>query len=135
CRDTQKLLDAYCDGELDLVSTLDLERHLHECPVCTQLQQTHHALQAALKEPLLYFKAPPALHKRLRGAARAATPDVPHYHLVAWRGASVAAASACVALLLWVLLWLPTRPAAEDWLVQEVVSGHIRSLMANHLTD
>jgi anti-sigma factor RsiW len=135
CRDTQNLLDAYCDGELDLVRTLEIERHLQECPVCTQMQQNHHALQSALKEPSLYFKAPTNLHKRLRGAARAAIQEVPRYRVSAWRGASVAAASACVALLLWVLIALPARPAAEDVLAQEVVSGHIRSLMANHLTD
>jgi len=38
-------------------------------------------------------------------------------------------------LLLWVLIALPSRPAADDVLTQEVVSSHIRSLMANHLTD
>ena len=135
CRDAQNLLDGYCDGELDLARTLDIERHLQECPGCRQIQQNHHALHAALTEPSLYFKAPPNLHKRLRGAARAAIVDVPRYRVSAWRGASVAAASACVALLLWVLISLPARPAADDLLAQEVVSGHIRSLMANHLTD
>jgi anti-sigma factor RsiW len=135
CRDTQNLLAGYCDGELDLVRTLEVEGHLHACPVCTQMQQNHHALQAALTEPALYFKAPPNLQPRLHRAARAAISDVPRYRVSAWRGASVAAASACVALLMWVLLWLPSRPAADELLAQEVVSGHIRSLMANHLTD
>jgi len=129
------LLDGYGDGELDLVRTLDIERHLQECPGCTQIQRNNQELQAALKEPSLYFRAPTHLHKRLRGAARAALPDVPRYRVSLWRGASVAAASACAALLLWVLIALPARPAADDVLAQEVVSGHIRSLMANHLTD
>ena len=135
CRDTQNLLDGYGDGELDLVRTLAIERHLQECPACTQIQQNNQALQAALKETSLYFKAPPTLHQRLRGAARAAIPEVPRYRVSSWRGASVAAASACVALLMWVLIALPARPAADDVLAQEVVSGHIRSLMANHRTD
>jgi len=49
CQDTQNLLDAYGDGELDLVSTLAVERHLQECPGCTQRQQNHHALYEALQ--------------------------------------------------------------------------------------
>jgi anti-sigma factor RsiW len=135
CRDTQNLLDGYGDGELDLVRTLAIERHLQDCPVCTQIQQNNQTLQSALKETSLYFKAPTNLHKRLRGASREAIQEVPRYRVSSWRGASVAAASACVALLMWVLISLPSRPAAEDLLAQEVVSGHIRSLMANHLTD
>ena len=135
CRDTQNLLDAYGDGELDLASTLDIERHLQGCSACTQRQQNYHALQAALTEPSLYFTAPTHLHKRWRGAAREAIPSVSRYPVSVWRGASVAAASACVVLLMWVLLWPPMRPAPDELLAQEVVSGHIRSLMANHLTD
>jgi anti-sigma factor RsiW len=99
------------------------------------MQQNNHALRSALTEPSLYFKAPPHLHKRLRGASRTAIQEVPRYRVSVWRGASVAAASACVALLIWVLIAMPARPAADDVLAQEVVSGHIRSLMANHLTD
>ena len=135
CQDTQNLLDAYGDGELDLVSTLAVERHLQECPGCTQRQQNHHALHEALREPALYFKAPTHLQKRLRGTPREGIHDVPRYRFWSWRGASIATASACAALLLWVLIALPSRPAADDVLTQEVVSSHIRSLMANHLTD
>jgi anti-sigma factor RsiW len=135
CRDTQNLLDGYGDGELDLVRTLEIERHLQECPVCTQIQQNNQALRSALKETSLYFKAPTNLQKRLRGASRAAIQEVPRYRVSSWRGVSVAAARACVALLMWVLISIPSRPAADDLLAQEVVSGHIRSLMANHLTD
>jgi anti-sigma factor RsiW len=135
CQDTQHLLDAYGDGELDLVRTLAVERHLQGCPGCTQRQQNQHALHAALQEPALYFKAPTHLQKRLRGTAREVIHDVPRSRVWSWRGASVAAASACVALLLWVLIAPPARPAAEEVLAQEVVSSHIRSLMANHLTD
>lgn len=135
CRDTQNLLDGYCDGELDLVRTLDIERHLQECPGCTQIQQNNQALHAALKDTSLYFKAPPNLHKRLRGASREALKEVPRYRVSSWWGASVAAVSACVALLMWVMSSMPSRPAADDVLAQEVVSSHIRSLMVNHLTD
>lgn len=88
-----------------------------------------------MKDTSLYFNAPATLHKRLRIASREALRDAPSHRVGAWRWSRVAAASACVALLMWAIISIPSRPAADDMLAQEVVSGHIRSLMANHLTD
>ncbi|MGH9968050.1 MAG: anti-sigma factor family protein [Pyrinomonadaceae bacterium] len=31
-----KLIHAYLDGELDLVRSLDIESHLHDCQTCAQ---------------------------------------------------------------------------------------------------
>ena len=35
CRETQELLHGYVDGQLDLVRSLEMERHFRECPACT----------------------------------------------------------------------------------------------------
>src|SRR5215475_10825125 len=37
CQEAQGLFHAYVDGELDLVRTLDIERHLRECSACTHV--------------------------------------------------------------------------------------------------
>ncbi len=39
CQESQKLLQAYFDGELDLANSLALEEHLHSCALCTQALQ------------------------------------------------------------------------------------------------
>ena len=36
CQEVQDLLHGYMDGELDLVRTLDIERHLQDCSVCAR---------------------------------------------------------------------------------------------------
>ena len=135
CRDTQNLLDGYFDGELDLIRNLEIERHLQACPVCTQIQQNNQALRLAINDDSLYFNAPAKLRTRVRLAVREVDKGEPQRGVLSWRWLSVAASVAFVALLIWAFISIPSRPAADDLLAQEVVSGHIRSLMANHLTD
>jgi len=36
CEETQELVDAYVDRELDLAKSLELERHLSECDACSK---------------------------------------------------------------------------------------------------
>ena len=52
-----------------------------------------------------------------------------------WRWLGVAASLAFVALMLWRLV--PNLPGSsiDDRLTQELIAGHVRSLMVSHLTD
>ena len=135
CQDTQNLLDGYFDGELDLIGNLEIERHLQDCQNCAQVQQNIQALHSAIKDESLYFKAPANLQKRVRLAVREAGKGEPQRGVLSWRWLSVAASVALVGLIIWAIVSIQPRPAADDLLAQEIVSGHIRSLMANHLTD
>lgn len=135
CRDNQNLLDGYLDGELDLVGHLEIERHLQDCHNCAQIQQNDQVLQLAINDGSLYFNAPANLQKRVRLAVRKAGKGEPQRGVLSWRWLSVAASAAVVALIIWAIISIQSRPAADDLLAQEVVSGHVRSMMANHLTD
>ena len=46
-----RLLEAYLDGELDLVRSLEVERHLAECELCAAALSSHRALRSARRHP------------------------------------------------------------------------------------
>ena len=135
CKDAQNLIDGYMDRELDPARDLEIERHLQECAVCSQGYKNHQALRDGLKASSLYFKPPADLQRRiqlsLRKAAKAeAAPRVmPKWWL------SVAAPIAAAAIVVLTLVPFLRGPSADDLLAGEVLSSHVRSLMASHLAD
>jgi anti-sigma factor RsiW len=136
CDDIPGLLGPYGDGELELTSSLAVERHLEDCPACARAWQAQQALRARLADGSLYRRAPAGLQARIRSAlprparARARLPALPRYWLAA------AAALAGVALLGWGALRVLSVPSAEDRLAQEVVEAHVRArLLPGRLPD
>ena len=141
CNATRRLLDADTDGELDLVHHLELAAHLRTCPACLHLADAARARRAVLCEKLPRFPAPAGLAARIRAALpESAAPARPPAHaprrsLLLWPGWSIAGLAAVLACaLLLGFAWGNAR-ARADRLFDEVVSGHIRSLQAGHLTD
>jgi len=135
CLETQDLMPAYLDGELDLVRTLEIERHLQACQACALAFQNHQALRSAMTAGSLYYPAPANLRRRVRSAVRQANQTETKPWLPSWRWLSVGAALAAVAVLILALMPALIRPPADDLVTQEIISAHIRSLMAEHLTD
>ena len=136
CQETQNLIHAYVDGELDLVKSLEIEEHLQGCLACSQAYKNHETLRTALKDGSLYFKSPAPLRKRIQSAVRQA--DRPSAHaprVVPWRWLGVAALLAVAVLITWGVTRSLPAPSAGDLLAQEVVASHVRSLMPNHLAD
>jgi len=135
CEDFQKWFDSYADRELDLVHSLEIENHLRECVVCSERHEGHQVLRSALSNPALYFKAPPDLQGKvqssLRGSAKAEA--VPRIRVWRWLNAAVPVAVAALAIL--IIVPLLRGPSNDDLLTREIVSSHVRSLMANHLAD
>jgi anti-sigma factor RsiW len=134
CSELRTLLDAYMDGELDLVRQVEIEQHLRTCDGCSQIHQAQMALRSALQSDELYFRAPPGLERRIRTAAQ--RPErksrLLSLQLRGWTAAAVAAAA--VVALAFFLPPILSRPQT-DRIAQDVVSAHIRSLMPGHLTD
>jgi len=135
CHETQDLIHAYLDGELDLVRSLEIERHLPACHACTLMFQNHQALRSAITKGSLYHQAPADLRGRVRSAMRQVRQTEKKPLPVSWRWLSVGVSVAAVAALILALVPTWTRPPADDLLTKEAISAHVRSLMADHLTD
>jgi anti-sigma factor (TIGR02949 family) len=135
CQEAQDLLHGYLDGELDLVRSLELEQHLQACPSCSHAYQNQQALRAAVRTGSLYFTPPVHLQKRVRSAVRSASHAAGRPRLWSWRWLGVAASLAFVTLMLWRLVPGLPGSSADDRIAQELIAGHVRSLMVSHLTD
>ncbi len=134
CHNIQKLLDGYADTELDLVNHLAVEEHLRGCPACERVNSNQMSLKSAMTDESLYFQAPTSLRMNIQKAVREADREsAPVGWSWLWRLVPIMTVAAAVVILAVFLL----RPGMtnDDLLAKEVVSGHVRSMMANHLTD
>ena len=139
CQEMTELIHGYLDKELDLVRSLEAERHLKECPACLRRYQEQQALRKVIADRALYFEAPQELRRRVQTSVRKASqgeasPERRHWDLSSF-WLRVLAPAAVAVLVLVLALPLVTQRSAESRLAQEVVSAHLRSLLANHLTD
>lgn len=132
-------LGAYLDGELDLTSALDLERHLAGCPDCTRALAAQRALSSAIGAAGLRHPPLPGQSDRLRQTLRAASPaPVLRFPTPRLRALASLAALLAVAVISWSLghfgpggLGGNPQPQIAD----EVVASHVRSLLAGHPAD
>lgn len=133
CQQTHELIHGYLDGELDLVKSLEIEKHLEQCPACTQNYEALRGLQSRLRDNSLRFEPSAKLEKRLHAALRGE--EKPRSPKFRWSWAVAAASLLAAVVLIWTVTTISMRPSADDVLAQEVVASHVRSLMGNHLTD
>ena len=130
------LLNAYVDGELDAASTIELESQLRESPALQQEFERLSALQSLVRNRASRFDAPSHLARRVFAALPEAPPartlkTVPGW----WRPLAMGATMAAVALLLWSVVPTFNRLDPNTGTREEVLAAHVRSLMADHLTD
>jgi anti-sigma factor RsiW len=135
CREVIPALDAYLDGELGAVSAERVRRHLERCPPCAERRQARTALVAAIRAEVPYHRLSAEGRARIRRAirSRASASARPQ----AWRRQwpALAASALLVFGAGWMLGSTRNRVGGGQALEAEVVSGHIRALMLDHLTD
>jgi anti-sigma factor RsiW len=139
CSEVRPLLEAHADGELDLVRQLEIEAHVQSCPACAAQANAIAARREALRQSLPRFGAPAVLRGAVLALARSGSapaaqrPDFRPAALghLAYLGGIAAAVAAC---LFTGYAWGTTR-ARSHALLDEAVSGHVRSLQAGHLMD
>jgi hypothetical protein len=83
----------------------------------------------------LYFTPPVNLERRIHSALRGTDKSEISHRAMRWRWLSVPVSIAFIALVIWVFEPILITPSRDNLLTESIISGHVRSLMANHLTD
>jgi anti-sigma factor RsiW len=135
CGDVLERLSAFLDDELDPLGSREIQQHLDACPTCADSLDRMKGLGTRLRAEAPYYPAPDSLRTRV---SQAAWSDASRGRDTGRRIGFVArgwlsAAAALVAVVGGT--WLFTSFQREGAMEREVVSSHIRSLMASHLMD
>jgi mycothiol system anti-sigma-R factor len=152
CQEITDLIDGYLDGELDALTSQKIEQHLRDCPGCEQAYQAQSALVRVIGSAAPYYKAPGELRERIRSSLRdeigvmarrsgtrgsqvLRTQKRSIFTEVPWNWLALAAAIILAAIVVSSLLPQLGAPRADQFLATQLIASHVRSLMANHLTD
>ena len=130
CREMQQLVHGYLDGELDLVRNLEVEGHLQTCSACAHRLANYQSFHNALQNDAFYFRAPAELRTQVRRSIARAHSQSRTFRLRTW--ATFGAVAASIAIVWFAIGWMMGGKKLE---MREIVSSHVRSLMATHLTD
>jgi anti-sigma factor RsiW len=130
CDEAEILLHALIDGELDAGHAREVEDHIASCPRCAAQLQAYRDMSKAVAGANLRYSAPPELRRRIEAALPQAR--VPNRRAVLRGFAMGSAVSAIAATGLFAVI---LRNDDEQRIQSEVVSAHLRSLQAGHLTD
>jgi anti-sigma factor RsiW len=130
CDETAPLLHALLDGELDAGHSRDVEAHIAGCPRCTAQLRAYRDMGSAIAESDLHFKAPASLRQQIEASLPQPRTTSRRSVLKGFAMGSAASALAATGIVALVL-----RADDEQRIMAEMVSAHLRSLQAGHLTD
>jgi anti-sigma factor RsiW len=132
CQEAEVLIHALIDGELDAGHAREVEAHIATCTACTGKLDEFQDLRKAMAPAGLRFVAPASLRSRIEGKLPLAAAATASRRSVIKSFALGVTASALAASGLLVMVM---RADDERRILGEVVSAHLRSLQAQHLTD
>jgi anti-sigma factor RsiW len=154
CEDAIKVMDGYLDGELDALTSQSIEQHLRVCARCRQVYDAQRALVRTIGSTAPYYTASAQLRERIQSSMRQASNGTPAFGLrersdtvtvgemkrrrsiiplTSWNWLALAATVLLAAIVAFNLV--PRQPKGEQFLATQLIASHVRSLMANHLTD
>jgi anti-sigma factor RsiW len=139
CSHWELLLHGFIDGELDAAHSLELEQHLATCSHCAGQLERLQSLKQVVSQKGVRWRTPAHVRAQVLAAiadeaAKEARPAVSRWDKVfglVRQWLFVPSLAALAASLFLVLGPIQNRTSIQE----EVVAGHVRSLLANHLTD
>jgi anti-sigma factor RsiW len=133
------LLHGLLDGELDAANAVRFEDHLKSCAICAAEYERQKTMRAALRMPGVIQRAPELLRLKLDRTfaddAPVVTPLAPRRDKPrSWR-ARWWAGGVSLALAASLALFIALPQMGDTALQQQLVDNHVRSMLADHLTD
>jgi len=134
CEEARPLLDAYFDGEVAEAERSSLRDHLEGCAECGPEAAALERLRDGIRRAAPTYRAPEVLRSQIRSSLRREGGGA----------SSMARAPGWLAYAASILLavaigsggtFLLTGERQENTVANEVIDSHLRSLLANHLTD
>jgi anti-sigma factor RsiW len=135
CEEAEVLLHALIDGELDAGHAREVEDHIESCAHCAALARDYRAMKQMIADGAPRYSAPLALRQRIEAALPQPRPQfraAPSRRSVLRGFALGSAVSAMAASGLFAVV---LRGDDDARIQSELVSAHLRSLQAGHLTD
>jgi anti-sigma factor RsiW len=133
CEETEVLLHALADGELDAGNARAVEAHVATCANCAQRLRDIREIREALTGRALRFEAPASLRTRIEASLPASAPRAQTSRRALLQGFALGTAMSSAIAASVVVMML--RGADDQSMIGEAVSAHVRSLQAEHLTD
>jgi anti-sigma factor RsiW len=146
CDEAEILLHALIDGELDAGHAREVEAHIAGCVACAASFAAYRQMSQKIANADLRYTAPAALRRRIEASLPQSTPSslskslprsLPMAPAPSRRSVlrGFAMGSAVSALAATGIVAIVLRADDEQRIMSEVVSAHLRSLQAGHLTD
>lgn len=135
CKDLQALLHRYVDDELPSDARREAEAHIDQCDGCRRLVQQEMAWKQAIRRAATYYIAPDEVRQRIAQMTNPAKHKKPVVAAPRWSGWAMAASLLLAVALSSGATAYFVAPPLEEPLAQALVASHVRSLMADHLTD
>jgi anti-sigma factor RsiW len=134
CAESEILIHALLDGELDAGHARDVETHLEGCLRCATQFRAYRELQQAMSAAAtqLRYTAPMSLRRHIEMALPSAPPRATNRRAVLKGFAMGTALSTALAASFVVAVF---RTDQNQRLLDDVITAHVRSLQGEHLTD